>query len=148
MLFLQQTIGRNETKQNKTKKPRLWNAAPLPHTHLRTSMYFLNLFFISVVLRRTGVIKHRWRGADNDAMRAEDIAPRCTLSEILEDLRMQSRIFLFPLWVFPLLPSSCSWNYLFVSSPVAAAMWPLDHLLLLGTLLLRLGHWGTVMPWA
>lgn len=27
-------------------------------------------------------------------------------------------------------------------------LWPLDHLLLLGTLLLGLGHWGTVMPWA
>ena len=108
-------------------------------------MYFLNLFFISVVLRRAGVIKHRWRGADNDAMLAEDIAPRCMLSEILEDLRMQSRIFLFPLWVFPLLPSSCIWNYLFVSS---AAVWPLDHLLLLGALLLCLGHWGTAMPWA
>jgi hypothetical protein len=27
-------------------------------------------------------------------------------------------------------------------------VWPLDHLLLLGALLLCLGHWGTAMPWA
>lgn len=64
MLFLQQTTGRNKTKQS--KKPTGCRTWPLfLGRSLRTSMYFLNLFFISLVLRRTGVIKHRWRGADN-----------------------------------------------------------------------------------
>lgn len=62
MLFLQQTTGRHQTKQNKTKTShRLQDIAPFLGRSLRTSMYFLNLFFISLVLRRTGVIKHRWR---------------------------------------------------------------------------------------
>lgn len=82
-------------------------------------MYFLNLFFISVVLRRTGVIKHRWRGAGNAVVLAEDIAPRSVVRFQKSWKTSGCKVaffFLFPLWVFPLLPSSCSWIYLFVSS--------------------------------
>lgn len=65
-LFFQRTTGRHQAKQNKTKPPTGCGIQPLClGRSLRTSMYFLNLFFVSLVLRRTGVIKHRWRRADN-----------------------------------------------------------------------------------
>lgn len=47
------------------------------------------------------------------SMCTEDITPRCTFSEILEDLGMLSRLFCLGFGSFP---SSCSWNYLLASS--------------------------------
>jgi hypothetical protein len=62
---------------------------------------FFNLFFISVVLRRTGVRKHRWIGADNV------VVVRRRHHTILQIFRSLGRpqdaewVFLVSVWVFP-----------------------------------------------